>query len=224
MSEMQVQYITHSGSDLLVVNAARVSFAKESKRFNDKDQKLITYLAEHKHWLPFRHPQVTLRCKAPLPIARHLGKHQVGFSWSEESRRYIDTPPEFYWPDKWRKRAENKKQGSSDEVFETEPIVAIREWERGQVVAAPSKLQSLMVAMYNGLVALGVAPEQARMVLPQNMMVNWVWTGSLLGWAQMCKARLADDAQRETQEFARKVQDVVAPLYPVSWDNLMRYL
>ena len=224
MSEMQVQYITHSGSDLLVVNAARVSFAKESKQFNDKDQKLITYLAEHKHWLPFRHPQVTLRCKAPLPIARHLGKHQVGFSWSEESRRYIDTPPEFYWPDKWRKRAENKKQGSSDEVFETEPIVAIREWERGQVVAAPSKLQSLMVAMYNGLVALGVAPEQARMILPQNMMVNWVWTGSLLGWAQMCKARLADDAQRETQEFARKVQDVVAPLYPVSWDNLTRYL
>ena len=224
MSEMQVQYITHSGSDLLVVNAARVSFAKESKQFNDKDQKLITYLAEHKHWLPFRHPQVTLRCKAPLPIARHLGKHQVGFSWSEESRRYIDTPPEFYWPDKWRKRADNKKQGSSDEVFETEPLVAIREWERGQVVAAPSKLQSLMVAMYNGLVALGVAPEQARMILPQNMMVNWVWTGSLLGWAQMCKARLADDAQRETQEFARKVQDVVAPLYPVSWDNLMKYL
>ena len=224
MSEMQVQYIAHSGSDLLVVNAARVSFAKESKELNDKDQKLITYLAEHKHWLPFRHPQVTLRCKAPLPIARHLGKHQVGFSWSEESRRYIDTPPEFYWPDKWRKRADNKKQGSSDEVFETEPIVAIREWERGQVVAAPSKLQSLMVAMYNGLVALGVAPEQARMILPQNMMVNWVWTGSLLGWAQMCKARLADDAQRETQEFARKVQDVVAPLYPVSWDNLMRYL
>ena len=224
MSEMQVQYITHSGSDLLVVNAARVSFAKESKELNDKDQKLITYLAEHKHWLPFRHPQVTLRCKAPLPIARHLGKHQVGFSWSEESRRYIDTPPEFYWPDKWRKRADNKKQGSSDEVFETEPLVAIREWERGQVVAAPSKLQSLMVAMYNGLVALGVAPEQARMILPQNMMVNWVWTGSLLGWAQMCKARLADDAQRETQEFARKVQDVVAPLYPVSWDNLMRYL
>ena len=224
MSEMQVQYITHSGSDLLVVNAARVSFAKESKELNDKDQKLITYLAEHKHWLPFRHPQVTLRCKAPLPIARHLGKHQVGFSWSEESRRYIDTPPEFYWPDKWRKRADNKKQGSSDEVFETEPLVAIREWERGQVVAAPSKLQSLMVAMYNGLVALGVAPEQARMILPQNMMVNWVWTGSLLGWAQMCKARLADDAQRETQEFARKVQDVVAPLYPVSWDNLTRYL
>ena len=224
MSEMQVQYIAHSGSDLLVVNAARVSFAKESKELNDKDQKLITYLAEHKHWLPFRHPQVTLRCKAPLPIARHLGKHQVGFSWSEESRRYIDTPPEFYWPDKWRKRADNKKQGSSDEVFETEPLVAIREWERGQVVAAPSKLQSLMVAMYNGLVALGVAPEQARMILPQNMMVNWVWTGSLLGWAQMCKARLADDAQRETQEFARKVQDVVAPLYPVSWDNLMKYL
>lgn len=224
MSEMQVQYITHSGSDLLVVNAARVSFAKESKQFNDKDQKLITYLAEHKHWLPFRHPQVTLRCKAPLPIARHLGKHQVGFSWSEESRRYIDTPPEFYWPDKWRKRADNKKQGSSDEVFETEPLVAIKEWERGQVVAAPSKVHSILVAMYNGLVALGVAPEQARMILPQNMMVNWVWTGSLLGWAQMCKARLADDAQRETQEFARRVQDVVAPLYPVSWDNLMKYL
>ena len=100
MSEMQVQYIAHSGNDLLVVNAARVSFAKESKEFNDKDQKLITYLAEHKHWLPFRHPQVTLRCKAPMFVARQLGKHQVGFSWSLESRRYIDTPPECYWPDK----------------------------------------------------------------------------------------------------------------------------
>ena len=115
MSEMQVQYITHSGSDLLVVNAARVSFAKESKEFNNKDEKLIKYLTEHEHWLPFRHPHVTLRCKAPMFVARQLGKHQVGFSWSEESRRYIDTPPEFYWPAKWRKRADSVKQGSSDE-------------------------------------------------------------------------------------------------------------
>ena len=211
MSEMQVQYITHSGSDLLVVNAARVSFAKESKEFNDKDQKLIKYLAEHKHWLPFRHPQVTLRCKAPMFVARQLGKHQVGFSWSEESRRYIDTPPEFYWPAKWRKRAEDKKQGSTDEEvdFEAEEWSMCCDWALEQ---------------YQDMLSEGVCPEQARMVLPQNMMVNWVWTGSLLGWAQMCKARLADDAQRETQEFARKVQDVVAPLYPVSWDNLMRYL
>ena len=211
MSEMQVQYITHSGSDLLVVNAARVSFAKESKKFNDKDQKLITYLAEHKHWLPFRHPKVTLRCKAPMFVARQLGKHQVGFDWSEESRRYIDKPPEFYWPDKWRKRAEDKKQGSTDEEvdFEAEEWSMCCDWALEQ---------------YQHMLSQGVCPEQARMILPQNMMVNWVWTGSLLGLAQMCKARLADDAQRETQEFARKVQDVVAPLYPVSWDNLMKYL
>lgn len=220
MSEMQVQYIAHSGSDLLVVNAARVSFAKESKQFNDKDQKLITYLAEHKHWLPFRHPQVTLRCKAPLPIARHLGKHQVGFSWSEESRRYIDTPPEFYWPDKWRKRAENKKQGSTDE--ESEWMIGDKDGQTYEDYGW-SLIESLS-ELYTNMIHHGVAPEQARLILPLNMMVNWVWTGSLLGWAQMCKARLADDAQRETQEFARKVQDVVAPLYPVSWDNLMKYL
>ena len=219
MSEMQVQYITHSGSDLLVVNAARVSFAKESKRFNDKDQKLITYLAEHKHWLPFRHPQVTLRCKAPMFVARQLGKHQVGFSWSEESRRYIDTPPEFYWPDKWRKRAENKKQGSTDQDVTHKAF--------GNFCDLPvysEEIALIALDLYTDMLRHDYAPEQARMILPQNMMVNWVWTGSLLGWAQMCKARLADDAQRETQEFARKVQDVVAPLYPVSWDNLMRYL
>ena len=246
MTDMRVEYVTHYGDDLSPVNAARVSMNKQSDwevvGYNEevdvdsrtiilvpqhmlsyKDRNLIAYLAKHKHTSCFEHQGATLRLKVPIFIARQIQRHRT-FSYNEVSRRYVDSAPEFYWPDKWRKRADNKKQGSSDEVFETEPLVAIREWERGQVVAAPSKLQSLMVAMYNGLVALGVAPEQARMILPQNMMVNWVWTGSLLGWAQMCKARLADDAQRETQEFARKVQDVVAPLYPVSWDNLMRYL
>ena len=155
----------------------------------------------------------------PMFVARQLGKHQVGFSWSEESRRYIGTPPEFYWPDKWRKRAENKKQGSTDQDVTHKAF--------GNFCDLPvysEEIALIALDLYTDMLRHDYAPEQARMVLPQNMMVNWVWTGSLLGWAQMCKARLADDAQRETQEFARKVQDVVAPLYPVSWDNLTRYL
>jgi len=114
---MKIEYMTHSGSDLLVVNAARCSFGKEVEELLVMDERLINFLAREHHLLPFRHPQITLRCKAPIFLARQLGKHQVGFSWSEESRRYITNEPEFYWPDKWRKAAENVKQGSSNEEF-----------------------------------------------------------------------------------------------------------
>lgn len=211
---MKVELVDHHGSDLLVVNAARTSFAKESKEFDAKDAKLINFLAREKHVLPFRHPQITLRCKAPIFLARQLGKHQVGLSWSEESRRYIDSEPEFFWPDKWRKRAENVKQGSSDEQH---PMLTSGGSDLGEQAFS---LQGETVAFYNLLLSEGVAPEQARMVLPQNMYVNWVWTGSLLSFFEMYKLRSEAHAQLEAQDFAAEIKRVIHPLYPVSWEAL----
>lgn len=247
---MEANYMCHSGDDLLVVDAARASFGKASeweyraatkeeeaeawavgvvdlplmKQLSQKDERLINYLAREKHVLPFRHPSITLRCKAPLFLARQLGKHQVGMSWSEESRRYIDSEPEFFWPDKWRKRAEDKKQGSTDEASEymhdlkcgNEIWENLYEYVRDEVLGSA-------VNMYNGMIKNGVAPEQARMVLPQNMYINWVWTGTLLSWAHMYKLRTGHGAQKEAVEFAEMVREVIAPLYPVSWAALMEH-
>lgn len=217
---MNVEYMDHSGSDLLVINAARTSFAKESKELTAKDVKLIHFLAREKHLLPFRHPTVTFRCRAPLFVARQLGKHQSGMSWSEESRRYIDSPPEFFWPDKWRRRAENVKQGSSDEEL-TDFIVG------GTNEGTPQVVMQAMVEMvaqgYQYALDNGMAPEQARMVLPQNMYINWVWTGTLLAWVHMVKQRTAPDTQRETQHFAQLVKAHLEKLYPVSMQALMEH-
>jgi thymidylate synthase (FAD) len=238
---MQVDYVTHSGDDLLVVDAARVSFSKASEwervtvveatqdggtweeyvhKLKDKDAKLINYLAREKHVLPFRHPAITLRCKAPLFLARQLGKHQAGMSWSEESRRYIDSPPEFWWPNKWRKRAEDKKQGSTDEAIDLASVDV-----QGEISLAVhvDMANAWAVNTYNLLLGEGVAPEQARMVLPQNMMVNWVWTGTLLSWAHMYKLRTGHGAQQEAVEFAELVAAQIEPLFPVSWSALMEY-
>ena len=208
---MELTYLTHSGDDLLVVNAARVSFAKESKELSSKDAKLIHYLAEHKHCLPFRHPTVTFRCKAPLFVARQLGKHQVGFSWSEESRRYISSQPEFYFPDKWRKKADNVKQGSLDEPVDNEEYVA----------DIYTQVLGFIRAAYTELLDNGVAPEQARLVFPSCAMINWVWTGSLLGWAQLYRERSVDSAQVETREFVKLIGKEMEKLFPVSWTALL---
>ncbi len=242
---MHVELIEHMGSDLSVVNAARVSFAKESKEFNEKDAKLINYLAREKHVLPFRHPTISLRCKAPIFLARQLGKHQVGLSWSEESRRYIDSEPEFFWPDKWRKRAENVKQGSSDEELELMTVTTgwYKEWPVEDSAACPvekhirNSFESGVdisthikyhlvnsLHLYKDMLDSGVAPELARMILPQNMYVNWVWTGSLLAFYQTYKLRSEEHAQREAQDFANRLEAVVAPLYPTSWAALKEHV
>lgn len=218
---MKVELIEHMGSDLSVVNAARVSFAKVSEEFNTKDAKLINYLAREKHILPFRHPTISLRCKAPIFLARQLGKHQVGLSWSEESRRYIDSEPEFFWPDKWRKRAENKKQGSSDEEFD---VFSVSQGIYPDAEIHARDYMEIGVQLYTKLVEAGCAPEMARMILPQNMYVNWVWTGSLLAFYQTYKLRSEGHAQYEAQDFANQLEAVVAPLYPASWSALKEYV
>jgi len=221
MSKITVDLIDHMGDDLRVANAARVSFAKESEyqaypsedrgwdyKLSDKDTKLIHYLAKHGHWSPFSHCFLTFRIKAPIFVARQLQKHQVGLSWNEVSRRYVDTEPEFYMPDVWRKRAENVKQGSLDDGFPV-PTENMQMFYKG------------MVSHYNHLLANGVCPEQARMVLPQSMMTEWYWSGSLYAFARVCKLRLDPHAQKETREVAQWIADYSIKLFPVSWPALM---
>lgn len=233
---MKVEYMDHSGSDLLVVNAARASFGKESEWqyvphaeiadcevavLSAKDTKLINYLAREKHVLPFRHPQITLRIKVPIFLARQIGKHQVGMSWSEESRRYVTTEPEFFWPDKWRKAAENVKQGSSDEEFN---IFSVSQGIYPDAEVHARDFMEIGVELYGKLIEAGCAPEMARMILPQNMYITAVWTGSLLSFYQMYKLRSEAHAQKEARDFAEMVKDVIQPLYPESWKALEEHV
>jgi len=220
ITNSNVSYFNHMGSDLDVVNAARVSFDKESqwevaagyRRYDtgilsEKDQKLIHYLAKHNHWTPFGHTSISLRIKAPIFVARQLGKHQVGFVWNEVSRRYVDSQPEFYMPI-FRKRAENVKQGSSDEIIDAEKTI-------GFELVVKDCLEQ-----YNYLLSIGVCPEQARVILPQNMMTEWIWTGSLAAFARVCKLRLDPHTQKETREVAGYISDECAKLFPISWTAL----
>lgn len=224
---MKVEYLTHMGSDINVVNAARVSFDKASvpasfqyaelgggvvsvPMVNAADAKLIGYLASHHHWSPFAHSFVSFRWTAPIFVARQLQKHQVGFAWNEVSRRYVDKEPELYWPEKYRKAAENVKQGSSDEEYAG----------FGNLTYSPGYLASRMVETYNALIADGLCPEQARMFLPQNTLTSWIWTGSLYGWARVYNQRSDSTAQLEVQSLMPDLYYVMARLFPVSWKAL----
>ena len=206
------------GDDLSVVNAARVSFGKksdymmrihngEAKVLQHKDNRLIKYLAKHKHKSPFNHAFATFHVKAPVFVARQLVKHEY-MPWNEISRRYVDDPPDFFKPDYWRGRAENVKQGSSGEVK-----------SNANVAYQYAKIEGL----YKQLLDEGVCPEQARMILPQSMMTEWYWSGTLYAFAKMCGLRLKEDTQAETRVVAEKVEDVMAKLYPVSWEALRMY-
>jgi len=215
---MIVELIDHMGSDLSVVNAARTSLGKESKEFSEKDARLVKYLAREKHLLPFRHPQITLRLKVPIFVARQLGKHQTGMSWSEESRRYIDSDPEFFYPDKWRKRAENVKQGSSDEEFPN------RFYDGYGIVDTKQTIEdhyTYSLNLYKELLRSGMAPEQARMLLPQAMYTTCVWTGSLLSFVHVIHERTTAGTQKETRDVALQIKDILTPLYPISMEALL---
>jgi thymidylate synthase (FAD) len=201
------------GSDLTVVNAARVSFAKESHQFSEQDGKLVRYLAKHHHNSPFFHPQIHLRIKMPIFVAREWFRHQIGFARNEVSRRYVDSPPECYIPeeDELRERDSNKKQGSKD----TPP-------EEAQRAAGILRgiTQSAMDC-YNDLLFLQVAPEVARMVLPQSMYTEFVETGSLAAYARLCHLRLDPTAQKEIRDYANAVDLLLRERFPVSWAALM---
>ena len=210
---MEVKLVDHMGSDLSIVNAARVSFAKEHKEFDEgKDGKLIRYLAKHDHWRPFGHGSLQFHIKAPIFVARQLVKHQVGLVWNEVSRRYVDDEPEFYIPDAWRGTAENKKQGSSDDEIDINPYgFMVDEY---QTVLRSAKWT------YEELLRMGVCPEQARMVLPQSLMTEWYWSGTLYAFARVCNLRCKPDAQMDTQDVGWGIDRHARKLFPTSWDAL----
>ena len=208
---MQVSLIDTMGTDLTVVNAARVSFDKHHEEITSGDEKLIAYLANHGHWTPFGHPQLQFRILAPVFVARQLVKHQVGLVWNEISRRYVDSVPTFYITDKWRSRAENKKQGSGDELIHLD----------GGDYDSIHKAHRAAVDAYANLLSKGVAPEQARMVLPLSMYTEWYWTGSLYAFARICNLRLCADAQEETRRIAEQISDIVKTKFPLSWKYLV---
>ena len=210
---MDVELIDHMGSDASVVNAARVSFGKRIKEMSEGDTKLIRYLAKHNHWSPFGHASVQFRIKAPIFVARQLVKHQVGLTWNEISRRYVDYEPEFYEVDSWRGRPINKKQGSSEEE-----IVWIDRSTRTD--ALQSQVETIALKNYNRMLEAGIAPEQARMILPQSMMTEWYWSGTLYAFARVCNLRCAEDAQYETRIVANLINDECEKLFPISWTEL----
>lgn len=223
---MEVKLIDHMGTDLSVVNAARVSFSTiseldENGALNERDQKLINYLSRNNHWTPFAHTSITLHISAPIFVARQLMKHQVGGVVNEVSRRYVSTEPALYTPDLWRMKHENKKQGShenkyiteifDDDINTTTPI--------GHVI---NKHNAACLDLYNTLIASHVCPEQARMVLPQSMYVEYYWTGSLVFFSRVCNLRLKPDAQVETRFIADLISDIIEPYYPYSWKALIK--
>tara|TARA_R110002020_G_scaffold367333_2_gene579246 strand:- start:1410 stop:2042 length:633 start_codon:yes stop_codon:yes gene_type:complete len=208
---MNVELIDVMGSDLTVVNAARVSFNKHHTELEDNDEKLIAYLAKHGHWTPFGHPQIQFRISAPIYVARQLVKHQVGLVWNEVSRRYVDYEPTFEIPTQWRDRPKNRKQGSGVSLIQLsdDEVAEIR-----YIHAASSK-------MYNHLIDKGVAPEQARAILPQDMVTEWYWTGSLAAFARVCTLRLSEDSQDETRQVAQKIEEYINDKFPLSWKHLV---
>lgn len=210
---MKVELIDSAGGDISVVNSARVSFNKEVSGMTGRDEKLIKYLAEHQHMTPFRHNFVQLRCEVPLFLARQLMKHQAGLTWNEESRRYIDYLPDFYEPTEWRKRPDKSiKQGSSDEELTGEEQVNVKDYYEGVV--------DYCKAIYEQMLEDNIAPEMARMVLPQSMMVNFIWTGNLLAFSHVYNLRSGEGAQVEAREFAELLSNAIKPEFPISWKAL----
>ena len=208
-NSLKVEFIDKMGTDLSVVNAARVSYAKFKDKFEDKDEKLIKFLAEHNHWSPFAHASLQFRIKAPVFVARQLVKHQVGLVWNEISRRYVDYTPELYEPKEWRGRPQNSKQGSDGTVS-----IDSNEKHRLDMTMEQCKI------IYNSLIGKGIAPEQARMVLPQSMMTEWIWSGTLYAFARVCNLRCAKDTQEETREVANQIHNICKEEFPMSWKYL----
>lgn len=227
-TNIMVELLDTCGSDLSVVNAARVSFHKASEwegtkvtvlnteetftinQLSSKDVKLINYLAKHKHLSPFNHSFLSFRVKAPVFVARQLVKHKF-MPWNEVSRRYVDDEPEFYFPDVWRAKSESKKQGSKNEPVPMSHACSI----------SSTTTTLSVLTLYKALLDEGVAPEQARMVLPQNTMTEWIWSGTLGAFCDMLRLRLSEDTQEETRRVAQLIAADVESCFPVSYNALL---
>jgi thymidylate synthase (FAD) len=214
-AKIVVEYIDHMGTDKTVVNSARVSFSKDTMHdevLDQRDEKLIKYLAKHSHWSPFAHTSIQFKCTSPIFIARQLVKHQVGGVWNEVSRRYVSYDPDFFAPSAWRSAPKNAKQGSDT------PLEADEQHLANNLL---NDIHVRCLQTYKDLLNVGVCPEQARMVLPLSSMTQWYWTGSLMFWARVCKQRMDPHAQEEARDFAFAVAEHCKRLFPVSWDALL---
>lgn len=207
--DIHAELIDHMGDDLRVANAARVSMGKWKEEFDGKDEGLLHYLASHNHWTPFAHSVISIRETVPIFVARQRFKHTIGFVYNEESRRYVDDDPTFYKPDAWRARAENVKQGSGENL-DKDWLFGDYEW-----------VTSLTRDFYNHFLKAGMAPEQARMILPQSMMTSYVVTGSLYAWANAYKLRSDSHAQKEIRDLAAIWNTLISPLFPCAWKELI---
>lgn len=208
-----VELLETFGNDLTVVNAARVSFAKESHEFSEQDGKLIRYLAKHHHVTPFFHPQIRFRIKMPIFVAREWYRHQIGFARNEVSRRYVDSPPECYVPkaNDIRERDPKAKQGSKDTPVDNAEYACEHIKE----------ITEEAMDVYKVLLRSGVAPEVARMILPQSMYTEFIETGSLAAYARLCSLRLDPTAQKEIRDYAEAVSTLLEKVFPVCWPALM---
>ena len=218
---MKCELISSLGDDLTVCNAARVSFDNESmwardirvtgeKELSSGDKKLIKYLASHEHFTPFTHCMITMREEVPIFVARQRFKHTIGFSYNEVSRRYVDSDPLFFHPTLWRKKAENKKQGSEEDGIPSQNIIN-------------KSYDTFLIAskeLYDNMLGMQVAPEQARMVLPQSMYTSYYVTGSLAAFARAYKLRIEEHAQKEIRDLAKMWDMICSDIYPVSWKEL----
>ena len=207
---MTVELIDHMGSDLSVVNAARVSFNKESNKLSSSDTGLIKYLAKHNHWTPFGHASAQFRIKAPVFVARQLIKHQIGLVWNEVSRRYVKTDPEFWSPDYWRQGSDNVKQGSLRKKASSQNVInhMFSDAERHCADA------------YKAMLDMGVCAEQARAILPQSLLTEWFWSGTLMAFARVYNLRTTRDAQLETSSVVKEIGTHMEELFPESWKAL----
>ncbi|WMX18898.1 thymidylate synthase [Escherichia phage vB_EcoP_PAS59] len=211
---IKASLIDNFGSDLTVVNAARVTMGVEREELKESDTRLINFLARERHVSPFRHPQASFRCEAPIAIARQLQKHQVGFSWNEMSRRYKDGAVDIFIPKEIFSRPDDLHSGSG---------ILLEGEEEAKALALFNSAYEASLASYDELIKF-VAPEQARFVLPQGMVTTWYWTGSLYGWFELCRQRLSSHAQYEVRLFAQSLDEEMAKLYPISWAALKKTL
>ena len=247
LEDSTVELIDSMGSDLSVCNAARVSFHKESEWENEElrmilveidsdtariqhphfigklgsgDQKLVKYLAKHNHWSPFAHVFLSFRVKTHIVNERQLFKHVVGLAANSVSRRYVSDEPTFFLPDSWRTRPENVKQGSSE--TDTVTLMSDKEGVNYDVTIndAVSKYYQISLNMYEHLLESGVAPEQARGVLPLFTNTEWIWSGSLAAFGRVCRQRLDSHAQAEVRVIAQAISDLVPSSMQHSWAAL----
>jgi thymidylate synthase (FAD) len=205
-----IELLETFGNDLTIVNAARVSFNKESTEMTNRDEKLIKYLAEHNHNSPFFHPQLRFRIKMPIFVAREWFRHTIGFARNEVSRRYVDTPPELWFPTEFRERDPNLKQGSKETAVENPEVKEVYDQAMRDSLKA-----------YDTLLAQNVAPEIARAVLPLSLYTEFIETGSLAAYARLCKLRLDPHAQKEIQEYARQISELIEKEFPIAWKSLL---